>query len=81
MLNKHETELTMEKFFNDCLNFWKRQGHDERKAFEMALFDTRTITTDPFSPCGDKLDEETRLKFIYYREMDLGMHRKENGNG
>lgn len=72
MLSKKETELTLEHFFNDCLNFWKRQGHDERKAFECALEDVRNIQTDPFSPCGDKLDEETQLKFIHYREMDLG---------
>ena len=52
MLNEHETQLAMEHFFKDCLNFWRRNTNDERVAFEKALNDTRGITTDPFSPCG-----------------------------
>ena len=75
MLNQHDTQLAMEKFFRDCLNFWRRNGDDERKAFENALNDTRRITTDPFSPCGDKLDVETKDAFIRYREIDLGIRR------
>ena len=73
MLNEKETELVMENFFRDCLNFWRRNTNDEREAFKKALNDTRIIMTDPFSPCGDRLDEETKEKFIKYREMDLGM--------
>ena len=75
MLNEHETQLAMEHFFKDCLNFWRRNTNDERVAFEKALDDTRRITTDPFSPCGKKLDVETKNKFIKYREMDLGIVR------
>lgn len=73
VLSKRETELVMEQFFNDCLNFWKREGYDSRNAFEKALNDVRSLERDPFSPCGDKLDEEAKLKFIHYREMDLGV--------
>lgn len=73
MLNEHDTQLVMENFFKDCLNFWRRNTNDEREAFEKALNDIRRITTDPFSPCGDKLDVETKEKFIKYREMDLGL--------
>ena len=73
MLNVQETQLVMENFFRDCLNFWGRSTNDEREAFEKALNDTRRIMTDPFSPCGDKLDMETKENFIKYREMDLGM--------
>ena len=75
MLNKHETQLVMEKFFGDCQNFWRRTINDEREVFEKALNDTRRITTDPFFPCGDRLDEETKEKFIKYREIDLGIRR------
>lgn len=73
MLNEHETQLVMENFFRDCLNFWRRSTNDEREAFENALNDTRRIMTDPFSPCGEKLDVATKEKFIKYREMDLGL--------
>ena len=73
MLNQHETQLVVENFFRDCLNFWRRNVNDEREAFEKALNDVRRITTNPFSPRGGKLDVETKEKFIKYREMDLGM--------
>ena len=72
MLTVKETEIAMERFFNDCLKFWKNVGLDDRQAFEAALEDTKRTTTNPFSPRGDKLDNETKLKFIHYREMDLG---------
>ena len=73
MLNEHDTQLVMERFFRDSQNFWRRIVDDERDAFKRALNETRIITTDPFSPCGDELDVETKEKFIKYREMDLGM--------
>lgn len=73
MLNQHDTQLVMENFFRECQNFWRRTVNDEREVFERALNDTRRITTDPFSPCGEKLDEETKIKFIKYREQDLGI--------
>jgi hypothetical protein len=73
MLNAHDTQLALEHFFKDCYKFWLRTTNDERVSFEKALNDTRRITTDPFSPCGKKLDVETKEKFIKYREMDLGM--------
>jgi hypothetical protein len=73
MLNEHDTQLALEHFFKDCYKFWLRTTNDERVSFEKALDDTRRITTDPFSPCGKKLDVNTKEKFIKYREMDLGM--------
>lgn len=71
MLNKQETQITLEKFFKDCENFWKRTGMDEREAFESALDDIKRVSTDPFSPRGDKLDQETKEQFIKYRMQDL----------
>ena len=73
MLNEHETQLVIENFFKDCQNFWRTTINDEREVFERALNDTRSITTNPFSPCGDKLDIKTKEAFIHYREMDLGI--------
>lgn len=73
MLNEHDTQLVMEHFFRDCQNFWRRTVNDEREVFERALNDMRSITTDPFFPCGKKLNIETKEKFIRYREMDLGI--------
>lgn len=73
MLNEKETELVLENFFRDCLEFWRRNVNDERLVFMKALDDIKGITSDPFSPCGDKLDIKTKEAFIRYREMDLGI--------
>ena len=72
MLTEKETQIALEHFFNDCVNFWKSQGYEYKEAFELAIEDTIKITTDPFLPHGDKLDVDTKEKFIHYREIDLG---------
>ena len=73
MLNERETQLVMENFVRECQNFWRRTINDEREVFAKALNDVSSITTDPYSPCGDKLDEKTRVAFIRYRKIDLGI--------
>ena len=72
MLDKRETEIVLERFFNDCLKFWTRQGYDEREAFEKSLADIKAIKNDPFYPRGRVINEEAKFDFIRYREMDLG---------
>ena len=73
MLNERETILALEEAFRNNRRFWERQGYDERDSFIKALNEVAEMTTDPSSPFGEKLDEETKEKFIKYREMDLGM--------
>ena len=72
MLNEKETQVILEKFFNNCVNFWKREGHEYKEAFALAIEDAKKISTNPFSPCGEKLDVGAQIQFIKYREMDLG---------
>ena len=73
MLNEKETMLVLEEAMRDNMRFWGRQGYDKREAFIKALDEVAEMTTDPSSPCGEKLDEETKEKFIGYRMRDLGM--------
>ena len=73
MLSAKETGLVLEKFFNDCLNFWKRTMPNEREAFVNALDDVKKIKHNPFTPCGELLDVEAKEHFVRYREMDLGI--------
>ena len=73
MLNERETILALEEAMRNNRRFWERQGYDEREAFIKALNEVAEMTTDPSSPLGEKLDEETKENFIKYREMDLGM--------
>lgn len=73
MLNERETELVLDHTMIDCRKFWERQGYDEREAFIKALEEIEEMTTDPSSPCGEKLDIATKEKFIHYRKMDIGL--------
>ena len=73
MLNGKETELALEYAMRDNRRFWERQGYDEREAFIKALEEVEEMTTDPSSPCGEKLDISTKTKFIEYRKLDLGL--------
>ncbi len=73
MLNESETILALEEAMRNNRRFWERQGYDEREAFIKALDEVAEMTTDPSSPCGEKLDEETKNNFIKYRKTDLGM--------
>ena len=55
------------------MRFWECQGYDEREAFIKALNEIAEMQSDPSSPFGEKLDEETKIQFIGYRYRDLGM--------
>lgn len=73
MLNERETTLALEEAMRGNMRFWERQGYDEREAFIKALEEVEEMTTNPMSPCGEKLDVATKKKFIEYRKMDLGL--------
>ena len=73
MLNERDTTLALEETMRGNVKFWERQGYDEREAFIKALEEVQEMTTDPMSPCGDKLDVKTKEQFVYYRKMDLGL--------
>ena len=73
MLNERETILVLEEAMRGNRRFWEHQGYDEREAFIKALEEVKDMTTDPASPFGEKLDVETKKKFIHYRKLDLGI--------
>lgn len=73
MLNEKETTIVLEEAMKANKRFWERQGYDEREAFIKALKEVEEMTTNPMSPCGEKLDTITKEKFVHYRRMDLGI--------
>jgi hypothetical protein len=73
MLNEKQTTLALEEAMRGNVRFWGRQGYDEREAFIKAIEEIEEMTTDPSSPCGEKLDIATKTKFIEYRKLDLGL--------
>ena len=72
MLSERESELVLEKFFNECLRYWDTQNYDERDAFRLALEDIKRIKHDPYVPAGKPINLKAKENFIHYREMDLG---------
>lgn len=74
MLTVKETELVIDKFFNECLRYWKMQLNDERKAYEYAIDDIERMKHDPYVPKGDLIDVPTKEAYVKYRKMDLGRY-------
>jgi hypothetical protein len=71
VLNEKETQLIIEGFFRECLEFWNRNKTDSREAFQMAIKDIECLTRDPYEPCGKLLDAAAKDKFVKYRKIDL----------
>lgn len=57
-----KTTEILESFYEDCLKFWKKNNPEE--AEKMAYKDVERITTNPYSPSGEKLDEEAKRIFL-----------------
>lgn len=62
MKNFEETTEILKKFYEDCLRFWKRENVQD--AHLNALKDIERITTDPYSPNGEKLNKDALNAFI-----------------
>ena len=62
MKNFEETTDILKKFYEDCLRFWKRENVQD--AYLNALKDVERITTDPYSPNGEKLNKDALNAFI-----------------
>ena len=73
MLNERETQLIIERFFQECIVFWNRNKTNSREAFKMAIRNIECLTHDPYEPCGKLIDIATRDKFIRYRKEDLNI--------
>lgn len=63
MLSYDKSYKLVEQFYYDCLNFWKKEGKGG-EAYELAKLDVLRITTNPFEPQGDKLNEQAKQDFF-----------------
>ena len=50
--------------YQDCERFWIREGKSQEEAKMLARKDIEGMTTNPFSPNGETLNEEARIGFI-----------------
>ena len=80
MLKVNDSQVNLERYYLDCVKFWKRQnGIDEKEAHKRALeYDLIEIFKlnngclhDPYSPYGEELDKKATLNFLKYRCQDL----------
>lgn len=80
MLNAKQSQIKLEKYHSDCVNYWKKQKNiDEKEAYKRALeYDLIEIYKmnqgcihDPYSMAGEELDKEATLDFFKYKCMDL----------
>ena len=66
--------IILEQFHRDCVNYWMRTlKEDERESYFKALEDVKALKHNPFVPCGERIDEETKSYFVKRCEMDLGL--------
>lgn len=64
MMNFDDTVKVLTTFYIDCQVYHAKQTNDPHKAVQLALKDVQGITTNPFSPNGEKLHTEAKKLFI-----------------
>lgn len=69
MLSAKETLIVLEKYFDECIAFWKRRGFDDKKAFELSISDIEVIRNDPFYPRGRALHPGAKYEFVHSKEL------------
>ena len=57
----------LEQFFDECKDFWLRQGCSEKEAFANAIMDIPSHY--PYSPHGEELDKKIVEEFRKRCEM------------
>lgn len=69
MLSSKETLIVLEKYFDECIAFWKRRGFDDKKAFKLSISDIEVIRNDPFSPRGRILHPGAKYEFVHSKKL------------
>lgn len=62
MVTIEEQIEILDKHFQNCLSFWKRNGSCEISAFELALYDLRDTWYNPFSTKSSTLNRDITLE-------------------
>lgn len=61
MKNYNETIEICKDFYSDCLRFWQREQHPQAEI--KAIKDVERLTTNPFSPNGELLNQDAVKDF------------------
>ena len=64
MLSKEKTIEILNRFSQECYEFWRREGKSHKEAFETMLKEIETTKCDPYEPYGGKLNPEGKSEFL-----------------
>lgn len=64
MVSKEKTMEILERFSQECYNYWMREGNSHKKAFELMLKDIECTIHDPYDPYGDELNMDAKEEFL-----------------
>ncbi len=76
--NKYVSEMTdrqqkeiLERYFTNCLGFWRRQGKNEEDARNLALNELRQVKSNPFTPRLQPMNSDIVAKIVakYGKEL------------
>ena len=61
-----ETMAILFSFHDECVKYWLHEGKPHSEAMNLALQDIEGLSTNPYDPNGDWLDQEAKLHFMEY---------------
>lgn len=64
MMGYDKTLITLDVFYDECVDFWIGTGQGGRAAHFLALTDVMALEANPFSPNGEQLDPVAKEDFI-----------------
>ena len=64
MMGYDKTLITLDVFYDECMDFWLGTGQGGRAADFLAMTDVMALERDPFSPNGELLDPKAKEDFI-----------------
>jgi hypothetical protein len=60
----------LNRFYEDCLRFWQREGgYKDYSVKELALQDVSRAENDPYSPQGEPLDKQAKQDFLKDKQL------------
>lgn len=64
MLNAQNTKEIVNKFYEECVRFWMREGREAIEARRLAIRDCECLRHDPNVPKGEELDLAAKDEFL-----------------
>lgn len=63
-LTKEQWLQVLNQFYNDCFDFWMREGLDETQSKAKAKNDIKNVGYYPYVPKGPAIPDEIKSEFL-----------------